>query len=804
MDGFPDDPNEWWDVDRDGIPDRDDEDIDGDGVGNEEDPFPRDGAEWADNDRDGDGDNGDDDDDEDGIADAVDPLPFDVARPDRRLLLVPPASDWDSDEQRQGFVAVVNLSARAGEVRMGATDDMGVSRMVTLDVGANETIYFNSADLEAGNPGKGLAEGVGSGEGDWRLEFASELDIEVLAYIRTRDGFLTAMHDVVGRFDNNRHRVPFFNPGSNARQVSLLRLVNPRSEAAEVSIRGIDGNGDSPGAGVRVAIPPGHGRTLSAAQLERGGASFEGSIGDGKGKWRLVVDSDVPIQVMGLLESPKGHLTNLSTAPSTIRDDAHLVALFPAAGDPDGRQGFVQVVNSTDQSGDVEIMAVDDTGSRFGPVTLDLDANVTTHFNSDDLEGGNDDKGLSGGVGDGDGDWWLELTSEPGIEVMSYIRTADGFVTAMHDTATRVDTRHWIPTFNPGSNNNQVSRLRLVSPAEDTAEVTIRGIDADGDSPGGVVDVSVPAGATRTFTAAELESGGGALDGRLGDGDGKWRLIVESDQPIIAMSVLQDPAGLLTNLSTPGPGTAARSFSDTLADGSAGPEMVGIPQGSFRMGCVPGGSRSCLRRQLPAHVVSITHGFALSKHEVSFAQRDACVADGDCRDDVDDHGWGRGDRPVVDVSWRDARAYATWLSEQTEEAYRLPSEAEWEYAARAGSATRFHWGERAGWAIMNTLSTVPRLHEGTEPVGSHPPNAWGLYNVHGNVAEWVEDCWNGNYEGAPADGGVWLRGRCSERVARGGSWYDDQQFTQSRARTSYSRNDRLSWLGFRLARDVDH
>ena len=136
----------------------------------------------------------------------------------------------------------------------------------------------------------------------------------MLSYIRTTDGFLTAMHDLVPR-SAKRHRVAVFNPGSNANQQSLLRLVNPGEESGEVTVAGLDGNGESPGSEVVVSVGAGASRTLTAQDLESGSNDFEGALGDGAGKWQLSVTADRPITAMSLLSSPTGHLTNLSTAP---------------------------------------------------------------------------------------------------------------------------------------------------------------------------------------------------------------------------------------------------------------------------------------------------------------------------------------------------------------------------------------------------------------------------------------------------------------------------------------------------------
>ena len=455
-----------------------------------------------------------------------------------------------SDPTLQGFARVVNHSSASGEVSIVAIDDAGMSYgPLTLSVDAGETAPFNSDDLENGNAAKGLTGGTGPGQGDWYLELSSELDLEVLSYIRTVDGFLTSMHDLVP-VDGDVHRIAIFNPGSNDRQVSGLRLINRGTDEAAVTIAGVDDRGTSSDGTVMVTVPAGATRTLTAAELESGGTGMTGALGDGAGKWRLNVTSEGSIHAMSLLSSPTGHLTNLSTAPSLgDRDGAHRVSMFPPASD-ETLQGFVRVRNLGDAEARVTIRARDDTDWEYEPLTLTVGAGAVAPFNSDDLEQGNAGKGLAGSTGAGRGDWRLELSSDSDIEVLAYIRTTDGFLTAMHDAAPVDANVHRVAIFNPGSNDRQVSRLRIVNDGGEAASVSIKGIDDRGMSPGGAVRVTVPAGAAREHTAAELESGGAGLDGALGDGAGKWRLEVASDRPVRVLSLLSSPTGHLTNLST--------------------------------------------------------------------------------------------------------------------------------------------------------------------------------------------------------------------------------------------------------------
>ena len=476
-----------------------------------------------------------------------------------------------SDPVRQGFLRVINHSAEAGEVMVEAFDDRGgQAAPVTLSVGANAVVHFNSDDLEDGNTARGLSGGVGPGEGDWRLVLTSALDFEVLAYLRTSDGFLTSVHDVVPTGDLGL-RVAIFNPGSNLYQESLLRVLNAGTEDALVTVSGVDDSGKSPGTAVQLTVPAAGALTVSAADLESGAAG-DGALGNGAGKWRLQVESGSPVVAMSLLSSSAGYLTNLSSVSSApgiparslgfyidpvvgvvaggTTTGGHTVPYFPSANDALGRQGFVRVLNRSAYSGNVSISVYDDTGAAYEELTLSLGGGETAHFNSDDLELGNAAKGLSGSTGSGRGDWRLVLESRMDLEVMAYVRSQDGMLTPMHDVAPAALDRHWVALFNPGSNENQESLLRLVNAGAEDASVRITGVDDEGETPGSAVSIILLAGSSMTLFAAELETGGEDFEGAFGDGTGNWRLRVESSTPIIVMSLLSSPTGHLANLST--------------------------------------------------------------------------------------------------------------------------------------------------------------------------------------------------------------------------------------------------------------
>ena len=249
----------------------------------------------------------------------------------------------------------------------------------------------------------------------------------------------------------------------------------------------------------------------------------------------------------------------------------------------------------------------------------------------------------------------------------------------------------------------------------------------------------------------------------------------------------------------PGQSEAAESIAHTLQQLES--DMALIPAGEFSMGDIQGGGYG---DEKPVHRVSVSE-FWLGKTEVTFDQWDACVASNGCSYNPDDQGWGRSSRPVISVSWEDiTEQFIPWLSKTTGKQYRLPTEAEWEYAARAGSETKYSWGNSIGNNKANCDGCGSRWDDSqTAPVGSFSANAFGLYDMHGNVWEWTQDCWNKNYEGAPIDGSAWLSGGCSQRVLRGGSWNINPYDLRSASRLRYVADNRYYDNGFRLARTLD-
>ena len=532
----------------------------------------------------------------------------DADAPTHRIPLFP-AADADG---RQGFTRIVNVGDSAAQVEIQAIDEFGVgNEPLTLAIEPHGVGNFNANDLQWGNPAKGLSGGIGPVWGNLRLDLhAGEHDIEANGYLRTHDGFVTSLHDLAPMAkppavvregeplpSGAIYLVPTFNPGSNLDQVSLLRLTNAGEEPAAVSILGTDDSGASPEEPVRLTLPGGHSRILTAAEIESG-TGLDGALGDGEGKWRLSVASDRPLRVQSLLESPTGHLTDLSTLAEKVADASAepvgatdqgkgetamavwRVPIFPSMADANGRQGFVRLINRGDEDAMVTIEAKDDSTWDYEPLTLQIGAKQAMHFNSQDLEQGNAAKGLIEGFGPGQGDWRLDLqVGEQDIEVYSYLRTQDGFLASVHDLSPRIESPadavdssasidptveqaddegnppadaavYYVPTFNPGDNPNQVSWLRLVNDHQESVVVSIAGMDDGGDPSPGAARLALSGGTAVTLSAQDLEWGGEGLEGALGDGVGKWRLTVTADRPLRVQSLLASPTGHLTNLST--------------------------------------------------------------------------------------------------------------------------------------------------------------------------------------------------------------------------------------------------------------
>lgn len=241
----------------------------------------------------------------------------------------------------------------------------------------------------------------------------------------------------------------------------------------------------------------------------------------------------------------------------------------------------------------------------------------------------------------------------------------------------------------------------------------------------------------------------------------------------------------------------ARPAQDTALAVAATVQLVDIRGGAYTMGTDPAVG---FQNGFPPHPVTIK-AFRLGRYDVTFDQFDA-FARAMHRELPPDEDWGRGDRPVIHVSWRDAHEFIEWLNRGSGHHFRLPTEAEWEYAARGGTSTLYWWGDEPNPDMANTVTNKGRDHfVFTSPVGSFPPNPFGLYDISGNVWQLVEDCRHGSYDGAPADGSAWQGEPCDSRIARGGSYSSIRRGMQVAARVAAGETYDAADLGFRLAED---
>jgi formylglycine-generating enzyme required for sulfatase activity len=246
-------------------------------------------------------------------------------------------------------------------------------------------------------------------------------------------------------------------------------------------------------------------------------------------------------------------------------------------------------------------------------------------------------------------------------------------------------------------------------------------------------------------------------------------------------------------------GQTPSSIPEPFQDCPDCPVMVPLPAGRFVMGADD--QRDTYG---PGHDRAMPIPFAIASTETTFDQYEACVIAGACRGDKSDHGWGRRRQPIINVPWQDAVDYADWLSQKTGMLYRLPTEAEWEYAARAGTVTRYSWGDAVGEGRANCRRCSTKWSgKGTAPVAQFLPNAFGLFDMNGNVSEWVADCWRvrhtigGEFPDTDADGSA-----CSARVTRSGDWYYVPIFSTSAARKSNGPGLWRYTIGFRVVRGL--
>ena len=457
--------------------------------------------------------------------------PAGAAAPARKtslLALVMPAGD-----EREGLVRITNRSERAGTVTVHAVDDtgrrFGPARMT---VGARATAQLFSGDLERG--GRGLSGGVGDGEGYWRLELETDLDIVPLSYVRTPDKFLTSVHDVV-RCEAGRCAVPFFNSAGALDKQSLLRVVNLSGAATEVRVEGRDSAGaPAPGGAVRFTLSGGEARMLSAQMLEAGDASFEGALGDGAGKWLLTVSAERPLAVMGLLSLRRtGHLTNLSTVPETA----------PAQS---AAQVFAAHISAPIVQG--KCIACHVEGGMSGSTRL-----VFVRASHPDHEARNL-QAFERFVATVDDGAQVVLNKVQGVGHGGGVQVAAGTVEfadmerflGLLGAAAGVGGAHILPLVMPAGTERE-GLVRITNRSGRAGTVTVHAVDDTGRR-FGPARLAVGARATAQLFSGDLERGGRGLSGGVGDGEGYWRLELETDLDIVPLSYVRTPDKFLTSV----------------------------------------------------------------------------------------------------------------------------------------------------------------------------------------------------------------------------------------------------------------
>ncbi|MBV1905031.1 MAG: hypothetical protein KUG75_03060 [Pseudomonadales bacterium] len=579
-------------------------DTDGDGVNNDIDAFPSDPNESADTDGDGTGNNADPDDDGDGMPDSFEidngldtlnsadalldadndgatnlqeyqadtdpndgnsvdaclldgitaPLPSDSSLAIEKLV---PVANPGSNTIQQTFLRFINPNMSSAAVEVYGIDDNGLRSKnppLSFNLDAQASLQFNAQDLENGNSNKGISSKLCNGQGKWQLAVRSDQELQVQNLIRTPDGFLTSLNDTVPRAGNS-NLAYFANPASNMNQQSFLRIVNLGGDSGTVSITGIDDSGTNSVGTITFSLNAYQSKQINAHELEAGSVSkgLTGSLGNGTGKWRLTTTSVLDLRAMSLIRTPDGFLTNLSGMVDENIDGDHVIYFGNPASET-SKQTFLRIINASAQSGTVTISGIDDNGiiAPGGEVMFDLGAQQSKQINAADLESGNIGKGLVGMLGDGTGRWRLTVSADVDIQVMSLVRTPDGFLTNLSRTTPVSGNINTIHFFNPASNSNQISSLRIINDDSLQAELTISGIDDDGNAaPGGDILLNIPANSALEITAQDLENGNAQLGlvGALGNGTGKWQIKVSSSADLKVQGLMNTPSGFLTNLS---------------------------------------------------------------------------------------------------------------------------------------------------------------------------------------------------------------------------------------------------------------
>jgi hypothetical protein len=484
-------------------------------------------------------------------------LPF-----QQRVFFLNPASNTI----QVGSLRVINPNDAAATVELRGFDDSGAEApegRVRFELPAQSAVHLSAQDIEQGNPGLGLSGRLGDGQGKWQLRVGSSLPVEAMSLIETPDGFLTNVSATTTKRGPGQFEALFANPATNPIQQSFIRVVNRSNAAGPVTVRALDDAGQpAPGGELSFDLDANESLQFNSSDYEFGNPDkgLQGALGAGQGKWRLLFESPLSLEVMSLIRAPDGFLTNLSeTVPRGSGDpdsDSHVLTISPL-GDAYG-ESFVRVVNRSNASSRVIVTGIDDIGTPAPRPTIrfDLGPQEAKQFNAFDIENGNAEKGLTGALGPAEGRWRLVINSGGPLEVMNLLRTQGGFLTNLSEAAPR-PTRlvAEVPLFHAAADTEQRSLLRLVNLSEsEQAQVLIEATDDAGQpAPGGPLVIDLGPSRSVELSAADLENGNGdkGLIGALGQGEGRWRLRVSSTTRTEVQSLMATPGGFLTNLSSP-------------------------------------------------------------------------------------------------------------------------------------------------------------------------------------------------------------------------------------------------------------
>ena len=490
---------------------------------------------------------------------------------ERRIAFLPAAS---REPAQRGILRLTNRDNQPAVASIAAFDDTGRRfGPVALPLEAGHTAELSSSDIEQGNPVKGLASGIGPGQGDWRLVVRSAAELNAAAYAESADGLRSPLAQVPESPDGSRP-IPLF-PGADADAPGILRLSNPTAEPAEVTILARDDAGHR--AEVRLALPPGASRGLTALDMETG-RGVAGALGNGAGEWRLAIHGPAPVQALSFSASATGTLTSLSSSQRThsaafdpnasalgkglpgevLRGEGILPSHAPQGAPVPthatlpttaaGSEALLRVVNHSSRSG-AATLHMQANGSPHNSLTLHLAASAAATLTSADLEFGNPAKGLPQGFGIPTAGKRAIVRSNLELDAIPYLRAADGTVAPMHDAAPRAGASnvHALAMFPAGSGEAE-GRLLLTNRSDAPATVRIKGVDDEGRA-SQPATLTLPANATRTLTSAQLAWGAPELDGWLGAGRGHWRLSIWSNAPLEVTGLLATPTGGIANIS---------------------------------------------------------------------------------------------------------------------------------------------------------------------------------------------------------------------------------------------------------------